>query len=291
MPICRFHTGDPADARIGLIDGDRVIPFAATDGAASMRELLRLPKAEMHAEIARVRGSGATPVPAHDAILLAPIDAQEVWACGVTYLRSRDARMEESTEEDVYERVYRAERPELFFKATASRVTGPGQEVAIRSDSTWDVPEPEIALVVNAHREVVGYTVGNDMSSRSIEGENPLYLPQAKMYTACAGLGPVIALTDEIADPRNLGVKLTIERGGATAFEGETSTSQMARSFEDLVTYLHRHNAFPDGAFLMTGTGIIPPSEFTLEDGDTVSITIESIGTLTQPVTRLPADS
>ncbi len=291
MPICRFHTGDAADARIGLLDGDQVIPFAATDGAASIQELLRLPKAEIDAEIARVRASGTTPVPAHDAILLAPIDEQEVWACGVTYLRSRDARMEESTEEDVYERVYNAERPELFFKATASRVTGPGQPVAIRSDSTWDVPEPEIALVVNAHREVVGYTVGNDMSSRSIEGENPLYLPQAKMYAACAGLGPVISLTDEIADPSNLGVKLTITRGGATAFEGETSTSQMARSFEDLVTYLHRHNTFPAGAFLMTGTGIVPPSGFTLEDGDVVSITIDGIGTLQQPVMRLPADS
>lgn len=291
MPICRFHTGDAADARIGLLDGDQVIPFAATDGAASIQELLRLPKAEIDAEIARVRASGTTPIPAHDAILLAPIDEQEVWACGVTYLRSRDARMEESTEEDVYERVYNAERPELFFKATASRVTGPGQPVAIRSDSTWDVPEPEIALVVNAHREVVGYTVGNDMSSRSIEGENPLYLPQAKMYAACAGLGPVISLTDEIADPSNLGVKLTITRGGATAFEGETSTSQMARSFEDLVTYLHRHNTFPAGAFLMTGTGIVPPSGFTLEDGDVVSITIDGIGTLQQPVMRLPADS
>lgn len=291
MPICRFHTGDAADARIGLLDGDQVIPFAATDGAASIQELLRLPKAEIDAEIARVRASGTTPVPAHDAILLAPIDEQEVWACGVTYLRSRDARMEESTEEDVYERVYNAERPELFFKATASRVTGPGQPVAIRSDSTWDVPEPEIALVVNAHREVVGYTVGNDMSSRSIEGENPLYLPQAKMYAACAGLGPVISLTDEIADPSNLGVKLAITRGGATAFEGETSTSQMARSFEDLVTYLHRHNTFPAGAFLMTGTGIVPPSGFTLEDGDVVSITIDGIGTLQQPVMRLPADS
>jgi 2-dehydro-3-deoxy-D-arabinonate dehydratase len=291
MPICRFHTGDPADARVGLLDGDRVIPFSAETGPTSMRDLLRLPKAEIDAEIARVRASGATPVPAHDAILLAPIDTQEVWACGVTYLRSRDARMEESTEEDVYERVYNAERPELFFKATASRVTGPGQPVAIRSDSTWDVPEPEIALVVNAHREIVGYTVGNDMSSRSIEGENPLYLPQAKMYTACAGLGPVIALAGEVDDPRDLGVKLTIERDGATAFEGETSTSQMARSFEDLVTYLHRHNAFPDGAFLMTGTGIIPPSAFTLEDGDIVSIAIESIGTLTQPVKRLQADS
>ena len=291
MPICRFHTGDPADARIGLLDGDRVIPFSPERGPASMRDLLRLPKAEIDAEIARVRHADTAPIPAGEAILLAPIDAQEVWACGVTYLRSRDARMEESTEEDVYERVYNAERPELFFKATPSRVSGPGQPVGIRADSTWDVPEPEVALVINAHGEIVGYTIGNDMSSRSIEGENPLYLPQAKMYTACAGLGPVVALADEIDDPRALTVRLTIERGGEALFEGDTSTGQMARPFEELVGYLHRHNAFPDGAFLMTGTGIIPPSEFTLEDGDVVSIAIDAIGTLTQPVTRLPAES
>jgi 2-dehydro-3-deoxy-D-arabinonate dehydratase len=291
MPICRFHTGDPADPRIGLVTDAGVIPFLPGAGPTSIQDLLRLPADEIAREVARVRDSGETPVPAGDAILLAPIDAQEVWACGVTYLRSRDARMEESTEEDVYERVYQAARPELFLKATPSRVVGPGKPVAIRSDSTWDVPEPEIALVINAYEEVIGYTAGNDMSSRSIEGENPLYLPQAKIYTACAGLGPVIALVGEVADPRNLEVRLTIERDGAVLFEGETSTGQMARPFAELVGYLHRHNAFPDGVFLMTGTGIIPPSEFTLEDGDVVSIAIDSIGTLTQPVIRLPKDS
>ena len=290
MPICRFHTGDPADARVGLLDGDRVIPFAPDAELGSMREVLRMTKADLDAALLRARAA-ADAIPAHDATLLAPIDTQEVWACGVTYLRSRDARMEESAEEDVYERVYNAERPELFFKATASRVSGPGQPVAIRADSTWDVPEPEVALAINAHGEVIGYTVGNDMSSRSIEGENPLYLPQAKMYTACAGLGPVIALTDEVADPRGLTVTLTIERDGTAIFEGETSTGQMARPFEDLVGYLHRHNAFPDGVFLMTGTGIIPPSEFTLEDGDVVRIAIDGIGALEQPVMRLAADA
>lgn len=287
MPICRFHTGDPSEARIGLLAGDQVIPFPATSGPSSIRELLQLTGAEFADVVDQVRASGATPVPAHDAVLLAPIDVQEVWACGVTYLRSRDARMEESTEEDVYERVYNAERPELFFKATPSRVSGPGEAVAIRADSTWDVPEPELALVINAHGEVVGYTVGNDMSSRSIEGENPLYLPQAKMYSACAGLGPVIALAGEVADPRQLAVTLTIERHGSALFEGETSTDQLARPIEDLVGYLHRHNRFPNGVFLMTGTGIIPPSEFTLEDGDIVRITVDGIGTLSQPVARL----
>lgn len=288
MPICRFHTGDPLTARIGLLDGDQVIPFPAPkQGPASMRELLGMTRSEIAATVAQAREADTSAIPAHDAILLAPIDEQEVWACGVTYLRSRDARMEESTEEDVYERVYNAERPELFFKATPSRVSGPGQPVGIRADSTWDVPEPEVTLVINAHREVIGYTVGNDMSSRSIEGENPLYLPQAKMYAACAGLGPVIALADEVADPGRLSVKLTIERDGAVLFEGDTSTDQLARSFDDLVSYMHRHNIFPNGAFLMTGTGIIPPSEFTLEDGDVVSIAVSGIGTLTQPVVRL----
>lgn len=287
MPICRFHTGDPAEARIGLLDGDHIVPFAANEGRSALRELLQLPSRELANRVEQVRSSGNTPIAAHDAILLAPIDVQEVWAAGVTYLRSRDARMEESSEQDVYERVYNAERPELFFKATPSRVSGPGEAVAIRADSTWDVPEPEVALVINAHREVVGYTIGNDMSSRSIEGDNPLYLPQAKMYAACAGLGPVITLATEIGDPRNLAIRLTIERDGATRFEGDTSTSQMARTFEDLVGYMHRHNSFPFGAFLMTGTGIIPPSEFTLENGDTVNITVDNIGTLSQPVIRL----
>lgn len=287
MPICRFHTGDSPAARVGLLDGDRVIPFTSSTSPSSMRDLLRLTRAELSAAVARAREAAERAIPAGDAILLAPIDEQEVWACGVTYLRSRDARMEESTEEDVYERVYNADRPELFFKATASRVSGPGEPVGIRADSTWDVPEPEVTLVINAHGEIVGYTVGNDMSSRSIEGENPLYLPQAKMYAACAGLGPVIALTDEIADPRSLTVRLTIERNGEVLFEGDTSTDQMARSFEDLVGFLHRHNTFPNGVFLMTGTGIIPPSEFTLEDGDVVSIAVDGVGTLRQPVTRL----
>ncbi len=287
MSLCRFHTGDPTEARIGVLVEDQVIPFAANEGPASIRELLQLTGERLHEIMDEILRSDHTPIPAHDAILLAPIDVQEVWAAGVTYLRSRDARMEESSEQDVYERVYNADRPEIFFKATPSRVSGPGEAIAIRADSTWDVPEPEVALVINAHREIVGYTVGNDMSSRSIEGENPLYLPQAKMYSACAGLGPVIALANNIADPRNLPIRLAIERDGVALFEGETSTSQMARSFDDLAGYLHRHNVFPHGAFLMTGTGIIPPPEFTLEHSDIVSIAIEGVGTLTQPVVRL----
>ena len=219
--------------------------------------------------------------------LKAPIDEQEVWAAGVTYLRSRDARMEESTQKDIYDRVYEADRPELFLKATPNRVAGPGEPVAIRGDSGWDVPEPELALLLNTRGELVGYTIGNDVSSRTIEGENPLYLPQAKVYSRCAGLGPVVVTVDELPDASNLEIELTIRRAGAELFKGSTATSQIHRSFADLISYLMRNNEFPAGVFLMTGTGIVPPSEFTLEDGDEVTIRIEQIGALVNPVVRL----
>jgi 2-dehydro-3-deoxy-D-arabinonate dehydratase len=195
--------------------------------------------------------------------------------------------MEESTQKNVYDIVYDAERPELFFKATASRVSGPGETIGIRGDSTWDVPEPELALVVNAGGEIVGYTIGNDVSSRSIEGENPLYLPQAKVYSKCAAIGPHIVLNWEIDNVDDRQIRLVIKRGGAVLFDGATATSQIHRSLDDLVTFLRRHNEFPAGVILMTGTGIIPPSEFTLQDGDQVEISIDGIGTLVNPVVRL----
>ncbi|MEJ7839086.1 MAG: fumarylacetoacetate hydrolase family protein [Thermomicrobiales bacterium] len=287
MPLVRYSTSASESARLGLIDGGGVIDVAAAGGPASLREALQLPKEQLEAALTSVRASARSPLTLDMVTLHAPIDEQEVWASGVTYLRSRDARMEESTQKDVYDTVYDAARPEIFFKATPGRTVGPDQAIAIRGDSTWDVPEPELALVINAHGDVVGYTVGNDMSSRSIEGENPLYLPQAKMYSKCAGLGPWISLTSEVADPRNLDITLTIERGGKIHFEGTTSTSQIHRTFEDLVGYLQLHNEFPNGVVLMTGTGIIPPLEFTLEDGDLVSIAITGVGTLRNPVIRL----
>src|SRR5215204_6569542 len=220
-----------------------------------------------------------------DVTLKAPIDRQEVWAAGVTYLRSRDARMEESSQRDVYDRVYDADRPELFLKATPNRVSGPGEPIAIRGDSGWDVPEPVVLL--NAHGELVGYTIGNDVSSRSIEGENPLYLPQAKVYSRCAALGPVVMTVDELPDVSNLEIELTIRRGGTALFQGSTATSQLHRTLSDLIAYLLRDNEYPAGVFLMTGTGIVPPSEFTLQDGDEVEIRIVGIGSLVNPVVRL----
>ncbi|MGI9645808.1 MAG: fumarylacetoacetate hydrolase family protein [Ilumatobacteraceae bacterium] len=217
---------------------------------------------------------------------LAPIVSQEVWAAGVTYYVSRDARMEESAAagtSDVYDRVYDAERPELFFKATPHRVVGPGEPVRIRSDSAWNVPEPELTLAVTADGRRFGYTIGNDMSSRDIEGENPLYLPQAKTYDGCAALGPELLVTDEALDPGTR-IELVISRHGGLAFEGGTEVSQIKRSLDELVEFLTRETTFPYGCFLMTGAGVVPPSTFTLEPGDVVSITIGGIGTLTNVV-------
>ena len=208
---------------------------------------------------------------------LPPIEPMhEVWACGVTYLRSRDARKAESSAADVYERVYEAERPELFLKAIGWRVVTTSQAVRIRADSAWSVPEPELTLVVNAHGEIVGYTAGNDLSSRDIEGENPLYLPQAKIYNGACALGPQIVLTDADA-MRALPITLTIARGGAPAFSGATSVDRMKRRLEDLVGYLFRELDFPYGVFLMTGTGIVPPEDFSLRSGDQITITVGEV--------------
>jgi 2-dehydro-3-deoxy-D-arabinonate dehydratase len=216
---------------------------------------------------------------------LPPIEPMhEVWASGVTYMRSRDARKAESAVADVYDMVYEADRSELFLKAIGWRVVGHGMAVRARQDSTWDVPEPELVLVINRDLEIVGYCAGNDMSSRSIEGENPLYLPQAKMYNASCVLGPGIV----IAEPdmmRDLPIRLHITRNNGLVFQGETCTSQMKRQLEELVGYLGQELAFPNGAFLMTGTGIVPPEEFSLQSGDTVQITVGAC-TLANPVIK-----
>jgi 2-dehydro-3-deoxy-D-arabinonate dehydratase len=213
--------------------------------------------------------------------LLAPIQSQEVWAAGVTYLRSRDARMEESKNaggETFYDRVYVAERPEIFFKATPHRVVAPGGSMRLRSDSKWNVPEPELTLAISAHGEIFGYTVGNDLSSRDIEGENPLYLPQAKVWGQCCALGPGLVVRPEL--PADTAIRMSIERSGEVVYNGETSLSQMKRSPEQLRDWLLRDNAFPAGAYLMTGTGMVPPDSFTLHGSDAIRISIEGLGSL-----------
>ena len=236
---------------------------------------------ERRAEMIRCLDQMLTTELAHGE-LLAPIEAdQEVWAGGVTYLRSREARQAESAVGDVYDRVYAARRPELFFKALGWRVAGHGQPVRCRADSDWNVPEPELTLIINRFGEIIGYTAGNDMSSRSIEGENPLYLPQAKVYTGACSLGQAIHL--EVERLNDLPIELTIERGGRTLFQGSTRTTQMHRKFEELVLYLFRELSFPAGVFLLTGTGIVPPEQFTLASGDRVTVAVGE-ATLTNEV-------
>ncbi|WP_026997874.1 fumarylacetoacetate hydrolase family protein [Flectobacillus major] len=214
--------------------------------------------------------------------LLAPIGTQEIWASGVTYLRSRNARMEESKDAGggtFYDKVYDAERPELFFKAPYYRTVGTDQKVRIRKDSGWNVPEPELTLFITSHGKIVGYTVGNDMSSRSIEGENPLYLPQAKSYDGAAAIGPCLFVPETVINP-NAQISLSIKRANEEVFVGTISINQMKRQHTELVAYLFRECTFPQGCYLMTGTGIVPPNEFTLAPGDEIAITIEHIGTL-----------
>ncbi len=218
--------------------------------------------------------------------LQAPIESQEIWACGVTYNRSKVGRQEESKLSggaDFYARVYEAERPEIFFKATAYRTVGHGDKVRIRKDSTWDVPEPELTLMVTSSGKIIGYTVGNDMSSRSIEGENPLYLPQAKTYDGSASVGPCIYITEE-ALPTDTLIQIQILRQGMEMFQGEVAISQIKRKLTDLVSYVFRENTFPYGCLIMTGTGIVPPNDFTLQKDDEIIIHIQLIGTLLNTV-------
>jgi len=270
--------------RVAKVDGDHLIPLQLNDDFPTLGDLLA--SNDPQATIASL--------PTDPAVLiddqtrwLPPIDQQEVWAAGVTYKRSQTARMEESeAAASCYDRVYNAARPEIFFKASPHRVSGHQQPLRIRADASWNVPEPEITLVLSPALKIIGLTVGNDMSSRDIEGENPLYLPQAKCYDQCAGLGPWIWLCDELPSLDKLGVDLKIIRAGNMVFDEQTSAAQMARGFADLVGWLGRDNSFPHGAFLMTGTGIVPTSDFTLQVGDVVNITIDGVGTLSNSIVQ-----
>jgi 2-dehydro-3-deoxy-D-arabinonate dehydratase len=250
----------------------------------SLDSLLALPLDEVRRVLERDAQAVEAPV---EPKALAPIESQEVWAAGVTYKRSLAARAEEAVSADPYERVYAAERPELFFKATASRVRGPGDVINVRSDSRWDVPEPELAVVCNSRMEVIGYTIGNDVSSRSIEGENTLYLPQAKVFDGGCALGPAVALAWDYS-PDHRRITLEIRRAGAVVYAGETSTSAMRRKVPELLEYLGRDQSFAHGCVLLTGTGVVPPQEVTLQDGDEVAIAIDGIGVLTNSVRRHP---
>jgi 2-dehydro-3-deoxy-D-arabinonate dehydratase len=281
--LVRSTTAGDATPRVGVTDGERVV---ALEGVGSMADLLAHPLADIRRLVDAADLSSGVAV--GEVRLLPPIDGTTpVWAAGVTYLTSRDARIEESAQDDVFTLVYDAPRPELFFKAQAHHVVTDGDPVGRRSDSTNDTPEPELALVVNHAGEVVAYTVANDMSSRSIEGENPLYLPQAKIYDRSCALAATMRPAWEVDDPYDLDIRLTIERDGTAAWSGSSSTSLLHRRLPELVGYLFRSQSFPDGVILSTGTPLVPELTFRLQVGDVVVIEIESVGSLRNPVVEV----
>lgn len=289
MPITQLCVLErDGSRRIGALREEGVYDLSAIAPQwQSLDDVLSEPVARISATLRAISWIEHTSFGAGGVALKAPLGSQEVWAAGVTYERSREARTEETQTPDIYQRVYEADRPELFLKATSARAVGPDESVAIRSDSTWDVPEPELVLVLNSRLEIVGFTVGNDMSSRSIEGENPLYLPQAKIYDRCFAVGPAITLVWELPDFRNLSIRMVVQREGRPVFEGETNTRLIKRPFAELVKYLGRHQTFPHGVLFSTGTGIVPPENFTLQVDDIVEIDIEQIGVLRNSVMRL----
>ena len=272
-----------SSVHIGLIANDRTVLDLADAGVHRMTDLLE--REDLADELVRLTRAGLAEHPLDGVRLLTPVEAQEVWAAGVTYLRSKEARMVESEfSANAYDLVYDAVRPEIFFKSLPEKVASPGEAVGIRQDARWNVPEPELALVINSSGKIIGFTIGNDMSSRDIEGENLLYLPQAKIYTGSCAVGPwiVVGLTED--DARQWSIHLEIRREGKTVFSGETRTDKIKRRFNELVDYLFRSQKFPNGAVLLTGAGIVPPDSFTLEGTDSVRITISGIGTLENPV-------
>jgi 2-dehydro-3-deoxy-D-arabinonate dehydratase len=262
---------------------DLAVPLDLEHNVKSLADLLAADDPEALARDLTI--PGATAIRLGNLDLLPPVDRQEIWAAGVTYKRSKVAREEESVgAAQFYDKVYTADRPELFLKATPDRVVGPDAPIRVRRDSKWSVPEPELTLVVSPDLRIVGYTIGNDVSSRDIEGENPLYLPQAKIYHGSCAIGPVVTLARAMPRPEEVTIRLVVRRGGKVAYDGSTSLTAMARTPEGLVDWLGRENHFPNGVLLMTGTGIVPPDDFTLSVGDAVEITITGIGTLSNPV-------
>jgi 2-dehydro-3-deoxy-D-arabinonate dehydratase len=280
--LCRFVAAPDSDVRVGLVDGD-VVRDLTPAGVQRLHDLLE--RLDIHEQLARARRAGLPEWPLDQVRLLTPVESQEIWAAGVTYLRSKQARMEESDfSARAYDHVYEAARPEIFFKAVPEKVVSPGEPVGIRRDARWNVPEPELTLVINSSRSIVGFTIGNDMSSRDIEGENLLYLPQAKIYAGSCAIGPWVIVGADEQDARQWTIRLEIDRGGETVFAGDTRVDQIKRAFSELVDYLFRSQAFPRGAMLLTGAGIVPPDAFTLAEGDRVRITISGIGVLENTV-------
>ena len=283
MKLCRFTAARSAEVRVGLITNGHALVDLTDAGVHRMKGLLE--RATLVDDLTRLSAAGLTTQALDSVRLLTPVESQEVWAAGVTYLRSREARMVESEfSASAYDRVYDADRPEIFFKSLPEKVVSPGETVGIRRDARWNVPEPELALVINSAGAIVGFTIGNDMSSRDIEGENLLYLPQAKIYARSCAVGPWIVVGPTEDEARQWTIHLEIRRGRETVFAGDTCAGQIKRRFDELVHYLFRSQTFPNGAVLLTGAGIVPPDSFTLAAHDAVRITISGVGTLENAV-------
>ncbi len=282
MKLCRFKNAE-GEVRVGLAVDESTIADLSGSGVESITSLLEDTNGTQ--KIRELAEQDLPQVALGAVTLLTPVEGQEVWAAGVTYLRSKKARMEESDfSANAYDLVYDAARPEIFFKSLPSKVVGPGEAVGIREDSKWNVPEPELTLVVNSRNELVGYTIGNDMSSRDIEGENLLYLPQAKVYDRSCAVGPWIVVGANEEEVREWTIGVGIDRAGETVFCGETSIKNIKRTFGELVDYLSRSQTFPQGAMLLTGTGVVPEDDFTLSSNDIIRVTISGIGSLENPV-------
>ncbi len=283
MKLCRFQNR-AGDVRVGLVSNSLSVLDVTAAGIRSIEELLESEHGRSYLE--KLEKANLPRVSIDDLKLLAPVERQEVWAAGVTYLRSKKARMEESDfSATAYDKVYEAERPELFFKCQPHKVVGPGAPIGIRRDARWSVPEPELALVFNSKGALSGYTIGNDMSSRDIEGENLLYLPQAKIYSRSCALGPWVQIGSTEATAREWKIRVQIRRRGKTVFSGETLVGQLKRTFQELGKFLFRSQEFPYGVVLLTGTGVVPADNFTLQKGDVVAIGISGIGSLVNTVT------
>jgi len=281
LKICRFKKSN-GEVACGLYDESGIRDLSAL-GFNSMTQVL-----EDSTALQSVNPVSERPLPLATVELLPPVERQEVWAAGVTYQRSKKARMEESEfSASAYDKVYEAPRPELFFKSLAEKISAPGGPVGIRRDAKWNVPEPELALVINSRKQLAGFTIGNDMSSRDIEGENLLYLPQAKIYQHSCSLGPCIALGASEEEARTWSISIRIHRGGTEVFSGETSVNQIKRNFAELIEYLWRSQEFPHGVVLLTGTGVVPSDDFTLRIGDLVRINISGLGTLENTVVEV----
>ena len=288
MKVCAVWDPEARKRRLCVVTNGEVAPVGRSPGYTDLSQLLAHQAGSLEDAVAEAGTAPsigrfeeiAAEVTGGKLHLCAPVTPDEVWAAGVTYERSRDARMHESTDQDVYARVYEAERPELFFKATGPRVVGPGAPVGLRSDSSWQVPEPEVALVLQGNGTIAGYTLGNDMSSRDIEGDNPLYLPQAKIFAGSCALGPTVVSASEVEDPYDIAIEMQIRRADEVVYSGSITTGRLRKRFDELVAYLKADNWIAPGTVLMTGTGIVPPDDFTLLPDDVIDISNETIGTL-----------